>query len=321
MSEKPTGRTPIPLKMDSTFAAEARKIRLPPLPVAVARLISEINRPDPDMERLVEVLSANSETATKVLQTVNSSIFALRHPVISVRHAVALLGLRHIRPIALSFAMAGALPRPSAEVFDHEGFWSDSLIRAMFARSFAGRCAPGEKEIAFTAALLADLAIPVLLMVWPRQYAPVLTKWRTTDHRLSEMEKQLYGWEHGAAGAHILDAWGLPAELNRLVAAHVLDLEAIRQQEETAGINVAIAVAARAPSVQRPNDQRAEDFVRTALGEFAFSPGEMVALISQTRAGFEDVCGLFEIKQKRAFAMLDQLVCAASRQEEIGEAA
>ena len=150
------------------FAAAVKNVDLPPLPSVAARLIAEINAPDPDMDRVARAIATSPETTAKVIQTVNSSIFSLRNPVLSMRHAIALLGLRHIRPIALSFAMMDALPRPTGGLFDQQGFWTDALIRAMFARGFTARTNHGEEENAFTAALLFDLAIPVLLIVWPR---------------------------------------------------------------------------------------------------------------------------------------------------------
>lgn len=303
-----------PSQLAGNFAAKVENLRLPPLPVSVARLIAEFNRPDPDLDRLVEVIPSTPDVAIKVVQAVNSSIFDLRHPVISVRHAAALLGLHHVGPIALSFSMMSALPRPPEDVFDHEGFWSDSLIRAMFAREFTTRSAPGEEETAFTAALLADLALPILLLAWRQPYAELVAQWRGAPQSLSRMERQAFGWDHAAAGAYILGAWGLPARLGRHIGFHTWEPAEIRRHESSGELDVPVAVAALAPSVQRPQPARAEHFVRVAMAEFGLSPREMVALVAQIRSGFRDVCDLFEIREKRAFVALDRLVAAASLQ-------
>jgi len=300
------------------FAEKVKDIRIPPLPAAAARLIAEINRTDPDMERLVQVISSSPETAAKVIQTINSSIFSLRNPVISVRHAAALLGLRHLRPIALSFAMVGAVPRPPEDVFHHEAFWSDSLIRAMFSRSFATRACPGDKEVAFTASLLADLALPVLLLVRPRSYAPVVKRWNGSGHRLSQIERQIYGWDHAQAGAYILGTWGLPRELTRLVELHTQDPEELERRQLADGVVLPISVAALAPSVLQNDEQRGQGFVRAAMRYFGMTPREMVDQVGLIRSGFEEVCSVFEIRHRVATAMLDQLVVAASLEDEVG---
>lgn len=317
MSERPASEQVLATLTAEDLAERVKDLQPPPLPVAVSRVIAEINRPDPDVERLVEVLSACPETAAKILRTINSSIFSLRHPVISVRHAAALLGMRHLRPIAVSFALAGALPRPPAEVFDHEGFWSDSLIRAMFARAFATRCCPVERETAFTGALLADLAIPVLLLAWKQAYGPIPAAWRESPRRLSEIERRKLGWDHGAAGAHIMAVWGLPRGLASMVAMHTWPVRQIRARDAGGGATIAVAAAAMIPSVQRPGAGRSGEFVRTAMSEFAISPRDMVTMIAQIRAGFEEVCHIFGIRDLRALGMLDALVAVASRQAEL----
>lgn len=300
------------------FAEKVKGVRIPPLPAAATRLVEEINRPDPDMERVVQVISSSPETAAKVIQTINSSMFALRNPVISVRHAAALLGLRHLRPIALSFAMVGAVPRPPEEVFHHEAFWSDSLIRAMFSRSFATVKCPGETEIAFTSTLLADLGIPVLLLTWTRNYRPVVKKWIGSGHRLSQIERQVYGWDHAQAGAYILDAWGLPRDLTRLVELHTQEPEQLQQRGLAEGVALPMSVAALAPSVLHADEPRAQRFIRTAMHHFEMSPREMVDQIALIRSGFEEICSLFEIQHRAAAALLDQLVVAASLEDEVG---
>ncbi len=84
----------------------------------------------------------------------------------SVKHAVTLLGLRHIRSIALAYGTMAALPKPEGHLFDQEAFWTHSLLRAILSRSLSKRMFSHQFEEAFTASLLADIALPVLLSVW-----------------------------------------------------------------------------------------------------------------------------------------------------------
>ena len=142
------------------FASMFKQVEVPPLPAAATRLIAEINQPEPDIGQLVKLISSTAEIAAKVIKTVNSSLFALRKPVTNVKQAVTLLGVRHIRSIALAYATMEALPAPKGDLFDHEAFWTDSLLRAMLARSFSKERFTEQLEDAFTASLLADVALP-----------------------------------------------------------------------------------------------------------------------------------------------------------------
>ena len=79
------------------FATMFKDTEFPPLPAAIAALVTEINKAEPDVGQLEAIISTEASIAVKVLHTVNSSLFALETRVVSVRHAIALLGLQRIR--------------------------------------------------------------------------------------------------------------------------------------------------------------------------------------------------------------------------------
>ena len=72
------------------FATMFREVEIPPLPAAVSHLIAEISPPDPDLDRVVQLISSSTAITAKVIKAVNSSLYALRRPVTSYpsrRHA------------------------------------------------------------------------------------------------------------------------------------------------------------------------------------------------------------------------------------------
>lgn len=300
------------------FASIVRDLEIPPLPAVSARLIAEINRPDPDMDRVATAISSAPETATKVLRTVNSSLFALRNPVLSVRHAIALLGMRHIRPIALSFAMMEALPRPREDVFDHQGFWTDSLVRAMFARQFAKRSQRGDEEDAFTAALMADLAVPVLLVIWPDLYGRVVKLWPQTTVSLTAMEKRAFGWDHGQAGAWVADNWNLPAEMVCFIGLHNLSPEEVRAFDLNDTVALPVSVASLVPSVSRSEPDRARLCVRSAYDDLHMTQTELIQRITEVRTSLQEVAEFFGLGASRANEMFEILLEAAAGEPERG---
>ena len=156
------------------FDTMFKEVEIPPLPAAVSQLLGEINKPDPDIDHLAKLISASPEIAAKTIQTVNSSLFSPRLPVADVKRAVTLLGLKNIRSIALGYATMDALPKPPGKLFDHSAFWSDSLLQAALARALAKKKFSSQLEEVFTASLLADLAIPVLLCVYVCDYVKLI---------------------------------------------------------------------------------------------------------------------------------------------------
>jgi HD-like signal output (HDOD) protein len=292
------------------FAAMFREVTIPPLPAAVARLLAEIQRPEPDIARLELMLAAEPEIAARVIRTVNSAASGLRRPVHGVRQAVTLLGLERTRSLILSYAVLENLPTPAKGLFDHEAYWTDSLGRALLARLLARRSTPAQEEEAFTAALLADVALPVLLTAWREYYTPVVERWQGAPERLSELEQSDFGWDHAQAGAWILQYWDFPEALVELVAAHTRDQQSIVSAGLAHTCAPAIATAALLPSVLKPDGDRVQRLLSAGSDGLGLSAGDWAPLLEETRTAFAAVCSQFDIARSRTDALWQVLAAS-----------
>ena len=285
--------------------------KIPPFPAAAARLISEINSPEPDIGRLVKVISSAPVISAKVIKTINSSLFALRVPVTNVQHAITLLGLRHIRKIAFAYTVVDSLPEPKGELFDHEAFWTDSLVMAMLAREFAGICLKGQEDEAFTASLLTDIALPVLLSSWQEYYEPVIKEWKTNPERLSEIERRHFGWDHGQAGAWIAKSWGFPEEMVCYIGSHNLSLVQIREEGLADTVVVPMAVAATTSSVLKADLKHSSKMVETASNSLSIALSQFIEVVENIKASFEELSQLLGLGNRKGKIILEDLVAAA----------
>lgn len=293
------------------FASMFKGVEIPAPPAAVARLIAEINRPDPDIDQLVRLVSTSAGLAAKVIQTVNSSLFALRTPVTNVKHATTLLGLKNMRSIALAYATMKFLPTPKARIYDGEAFWTDSLLRAMLARSLAKKSHPDELEDAFTAGLLADVAIPVLLCSWREYYRPIVREWKRKSTRLSKIERNHFGWDHAQAGAFILQSWDFPEEMVAYASAHNLNWKRICRLDLGDTIVAPIAVATYLPSVLKPSRKRAARVYTSATEWLSMTRDEFVECTEEVRGSFAEFLEFFELSEGNAQLVIDHLVSVA----------
>ena len=275
------------------FGVLFKDVEIPPLPAAVNRLIAEINKTEPDIDKLVRLISSTTAIAAKVIKTVNSSLFSLRVPITDIKRAVTHLGLSHIRSIALAFATMDALPKPKGDLFDHKAFWVDSLLRAIMSRSFSKKMFKNQLEEAFTASLLADVALPVLLCVWNEYYEPVIEEWRQSPKRLSEIERQHFGWDHAQAGAWILQSWEFPEEMVCYIGAHNLSWEAVREHQLDDTIVTPMAVAAISPSVLKPDLERSRNVFDAAGERLGMVDTEFSSCIAEVRASSEEILKLY----------------------------
>lgn len=292
------------------FSEMFQKVQAPVLPAAVARLLAEINSPDPDTAKLELIISAEPQISARVLRTINSSQFALREPVKTVRHAITLLGFNRIRSIVLSYAMLEAMPRPTSPFFKHEMFWTDTLLRALLARSLTQRTGRQDPEEAFTAMLLADVSVPVLLLCWEDRYQPILARWEGHPKELCHLERQAFGWDHARASAWVLRRWEFPEDLVQLVGNHNLEPEELLKQGLVDTLANQISTAALLPSSIKPLEARCRRLVRVAHTSLGLPFDAWPEILREMRRWFEAICeefGLRGIHAVNILATLDEV--------------
>jgi HD-like signal output (HDOD) protein len=290
------------------FDAMFKGVEIPPLPIAVQRLITEINKNNPDIDTLAKLISSSTGIATKVIKTVNSSYYSPRSPVTEIKQAVMFLGLKNIRSLVLAYAAMEAIPKPKGDLFDHEAFWIDSLVRAFLSRSFAATLySKDHGEEAFTATLIADVALPVLLCVWDEYYAPIIKEWRHSPKQLSQLEREQFGWDHSQAGAWVVRSWGFPDELVCYIGAHNLTIAEIQKLELDDTIAVPIAIAELSASVLKQNPGHNHAMFAVALQVLDITAAEFSTLINTVQQSLNEVLDLFGLPDRGANDALDQL--------------
>jgi HD-like signal output (HDOD) protein len=208
----------------SAKACDLRKLltgaQLPALPQSAIKLLELSQNPDNGPPEFAKPIEADPGLTGQVLRFVNSSYFGFAREISSVKLAITLVGIRTIKNFSLWSAVFSLMPNPKCGPFDLRSLWQDSLRRALFARSFAKLLGSKEAEEAFAGALLQDMAVPLLAKELPDEYAALLTARDGGKRRLSELERERFGWTHGEAAAEMARNWNLPREFADLVERH-----------------------------------------------------------------------------------------------------
>jgi len=101
-----------------------------------------------------------------------------------------------------------------------QGYWEDSLRRAVAARRLAEALATSSPDECFTAGLLQDFGLLALFFARPR-LIPLWPEFRCADPETRyRMEQQEFGATHDEIGATLASAWALPEELRAALAYH-----------------------------------------------------------------------------------------------------
>ncbi len=203
------------------------KMQLAALPQSAIRLLELSHDSSCGPAEYAVPIEADPGLAGQVLKFVNSSYFGFSRKVPSVKAGISLVGVRTIKNFALWNAVFSLVPNPRCGPFDLKSVWQDSLRRALFARSVAKMHRLKNAEEVFTAALLQDMAIPLLAKEFPGVYTKLLAARDDGRCRLSTLEQATFGWTHGRAAAELVRRWNLPEDFAALIEGHSGETKAL----------------------------------------------------------------------------------------------
>ncbi len=224
-----------------------RSAQLPALPQSAIRLLELSQNPDNGPAEFALPIEADPGLTGQVLKFVNSSYFGFSREINSVKLAITLVGIRTIKNFALWSAVFSLMPNPRCGPFDLKSLWQDSLRRALFARNFGKLLGMKEAEECFAAALLQDMAIPLLAKEIPQRYLKLFQDRADGQQRLSHLEQTHLGWTHADAAAFMCRAWSLPEEFAALIESHCQLDELVATGSKSPG-KLAVALSSLLPA-------------------------------------------------------------------------
>ena len=156
------------MQNELVFSLISSKIdQLPTLPGVAIKLLKAVQNPEPNLNEISRILSADAGLTSKVLRLVNSSFYGLRSPITTVDHAIKLLGLNTVKNLALSFSLMASFAGKGSAPAIFKQFWRDSLTGAISARLLAEKIQPDLAEDAFFLGLLQNIGSLTLGMSFP----------------------------------------------------------------------------------------------------------------------------------------------------------
>jgi HD-like signal output (HDOD) protein len=186
-------------------------------PKAVALLLLELSRPEPDLRRIDQLVSTDPALAMRMLQAANASYFKLTGQVHGISEALAVLRLGQVQAMVASAASLANLPGSAG--IDMVQFWDYSYDCAKVARALAGLVRQNH-QAAFTCGLIhavGELAMRTAMtqVVALDADAPPLAfkRWRA--------ERRAVGFCYTEVSAWLARQWHLPTLIaDALLFAH-----------------------------------------------------------------------------------------------------
>jgi putative nucleotidyltransferase with HDIG domain len=189
--------------------------RLPPFPIVVAQLLSELENPSLSMEALVRIARNDPIISANILTTANrirrfNAMPDLGDPFV----AASLIGINQIRRIIATIGMNRFLEGDSGSGFL---FWHSRGV-AIVAQELAmltGMC----PERAYVAAILHDVGQLCFHILSPKEFQAAYHQ-SASDDRLLEREAAIFGSNHSQVGAALARHWELPDDFVSTIRDH-----------------------------------------------------------------------------------------------------
>ena len=199
-------------------------VSLPSIPTVMGRVSAVANDPNSSIADLTKAIEIDQAVAARALRITNSAAFGLYSRVTSLHQACALLGMRMVRNVVLQTSLMEQYKRlQGIPDFDLGAFWRHTMLVAATARALCQSLPPHpglEPEECYTAGLLHDIGVLLLLESQTDAYLEARRKARSEGIAELEAEVSTFGFDHAQIGAFLAQNWGYPEKIRAAIRGH-----------------------------------------------------------------------------------------------------
>lgn len=190
------------------------------LPQVALRVMEVVNDPNSTAADLKAVMELDPALSARVLRCVNSSAYGTRVRITNLQHAIAYLGMKQIRNLAMT-AGASKLFATGEQIgpYHRRNLWKHSVATGICARMIAMRMRYPEFEDVFAAGLLHDIGI-VLEDQCVHSLFTLAVLDETPAENFCAIEQRHLGFDHCMLGKAVGADWRFPAVLLEAISHH-----------------------------------------------------------------------------------------------------
>lgn len=192
--------------------------KIPPAPHVLNRLHRELQKDEPVLSEMANILAQDVGLSALVLRSVNSPFFGLRTKAKSIQHATSLLGMRNVVNIVAGLALRRA--------FDENGganppnYWDSPFNVAMAATSVARAVRFPNPDEAYMLGLFHNAGHLLLVRYFEDYRAFMTAHINDTDQLFATQEDNRYNTNHAVLGYFLARAWGLDKKVANVIRDH-----------------------------------------------------------------------------------------------------
>ena len=191
---------------------------LPPSPRVLVKLLELSNKPDQDVDEVVQLITHDPSLTVEVLKRCNSAYFGSEKAAGDMFEAVTRLGFQEVYNTVLALFANEAILHPGYSPHV-EILWRHSVsvgAAAAVLAETAGTSVPHT----FTAGLLHEVGKVVMVSSDAAAYTTAVQDAAILKRPVLETEKNQFGFDHTELGECLLKHWNLPPDITAGVRHH-----------------------------------------------------------------------------------------------------
>jgi putative nucleotidyltransferase with HDIG domain len=168
-----------------------------------------------------EEVKKDQVISARTIQLCNSALFAKRHDVLSLDHALVFLGQDLFIKMIISAAVQSYYSQSgNGYSLCKGGLYHHAIGTAMIAEKIAGMTEKAIPGIAYTAGLLHDIGKVVLDQYITGAYPMLYREFQDRQSEIIDVETKILGMDHTRVGELLAKKWSLPASLTNAIRFH-----------------------------------------------------------------------------------------------------
>jgi HD-like signal output (HDOD) protein len=264
------------------------------LPEIALRVVEVANDPHSGAADLKAVMENDVALSARVLRCVNSSAYAVRVKVTNLQQAIAYLGVKQVRNLAMTASVSELFQRDeSIGFYCRMQLWRHLVSVGIGARLIAMRLNFMNFEDIFLAGLLHDIGIIIEDQYVHAPFCDVMAS-LDEEKTLCDVERSHLGFDHTQLGSDAAKLWNFPEAVKAAIRYHHCsagyrgsELNAVRCVE----LSNLICTLKGISSVGR----KLVRFSRHALGGLGMTKEDVAILSEDFESEFAGNAGLFQI--------------------------
>ena len=190
------------------------------LPQVAIRVMEVANDANSSASDLKQVMENDMSLCARVLRCVNSSAYALRTRVTNLQQAIAYLGTKQVRNLAMTASVSELFAKNERiGPYSRSALWRHNVAVGICARMICMRRRVEAFEDAFLAGLLHDIGIVLEDQHAHTQFTQMIHS-LDGNQSLPATEREHLGFDHATIGGKLAEKWGFPESVTAAIRWH-----------------------------------------------------------------------------------------------------